>query len=311
MNIKQIRYFVSVYRGASLSFAAKEQGVTVQAVSKAIANLEQELQGELFVRESRGVRPTPLGKRFFAKAELALQEFDLLEQFAHAYQISGDSVALRLGLVSLPFNRCDRACASIAAFIGRNLGTDTTVTLESPASGLSAMWDDALDALITVGSYDHPHADCLSIGTVAPSVLMAPGHPLVPRGAVRLDEMRPYPIAVVKGYDDFNDSIVAEYRRRRPDLRFVPIVFEDSDDFIFRKKGLALVAGIPALGALHAGAETRAVASQDALAVPICLVSPKTRKAPSYLLLERWLASELVLFGGKAPSPQKTWGAVG
>ena len=123
--------------------------------------------------------------------------------------------------------------------------------------------------------------------------------------------MKPYPIAVVKGYDDFNDSIVAEYRRHRPDLRFVPIVFEDSDDFIFRRKGLALVAGIPALGVLHVGAEMRAVASQDALAIPICLVSPKTRKAPSYLLLERWLASELVLIGGKAPSPQKAWGAVG
>ncbi len=37
LNIKHIRYFVAVFLDGSLSAAAKEQYVTVQAVSKAIA----------------------------------------------------------------------------------------------------------------------------------------------------------------------------------------------------------------------------------------------------------------------------------
>lgn len=45
MDIKQIRYFVLVYDSGSLSAAAKEEGKTVQAVSKAIADLEKELGG--------------------------------------------------------------------------------------------------------------------------------------------------------------------------------------------------------------------------------------------------------------------------
>ena len=64
LNIKQIRYFAAVVEHGSLSAAAKGQYVTVQAVSKAIADLERELGQSLFVRESRGVHPTPFGKAF-------------------------------------------------------------------------------------------------------------------------------------------------------------------------------------------------------------------------------------------------------
>ena len=62
MNIKQITYLAAVIEHGSLSAAAKGQYVTVQAVSKAIADLERELGQSLFVRESRGVHPTPFGK---------------------------------------------------------------------------------------------------------------------------------------------------------------------------------------------------------------------------------------------------------
>ena len=82
MNIKQVRYFVAVFQSGSLSAAAKEQYVTVQAVSKAIADLERELKNELFVRESRGVHPTLFGKAFYVKAEPVLRSFDELEAFA-------------------------------------------------------------------------------------------------------------------------------------------------------------------------------------------------------------------------------------
>ena len=76
LNIKQVRYFVAVFQSGSLSAAAKEQYVTVQAVSKAIADLERELKNELFVRESRGVHPTLFGKAFYVKAEPVLRSFD-------------------------------------------------------------------------------------------------------------------------------------------------------------------------------------------------------------------------------------------
>lgn len=68
MNIKQITYLAAVIEHGSLSAAAKDQYVTVQTVSKAIADLERELGRRLFVRESRGMRPTPFCQEFGEKA---------------------------------------------------------------------------------------------------------------------------------------------------------------------------------------------------------------------------------------------------
>ena len=101
LNIKQVRYFVAVFQSGSLSAAAKEQYVTVQAVSKAIADLERELKNELFVRESRGVHPTLFGKAFYVKTEPVLRSFDELEAFAHRRR-SAESPLLRLGLCASP-----------------------------------------------------------------------------------------------------------------------------------------------------------------------------------------------------------------
>lgn len=82
MNIGQIRYFVAVYQAGSFSQAAKAQFITVQAVSKSIADLESEIGRELFERRSRGVEPTPFGTAFYQKAVNALVSFDELQAFA-------------------------------------------------------------------------------------------------------------------------------------------------------------------------------------------------------------------------------------
>lgn len=298
MNIKQIRYFVSVFKSGSFSSAAKEQHVTVQAISKAVSNLEQELRGDLFVREARGVRATPLGRNFFLKAASALNEFDKLEKFTHAYHKDGAIEVLHLALVLPPFYGNERARQSIAAFIGRNLAIQTKVSLEAPKDGLAALRAGLYDALITVGSYSNPEIDCMSVCTVVPSVVMSADHPLTEREFVRLDDIKSYPIVFSPNYDDFNNSMASVYRKRNPHLSFVSVPYEHFDAFLNEEKGLAFAAGIPALGSMHPSAEIRAIAQEDAISVPVCLLSMKSRKTPAYLMLERWLASEFILLSG-------------
>ena len=70
MDIRQLTYFVSTYEHNSFSAAAKECCVTVQTISKAISNLEQDLNNELlFVRKNNGVIPTEFGRAFYPKAK--------------------------------------------------------------------------------------------------------------------------------------------------------------------------------------------------------------------------------------------------
>ena len=296
MNIKQIRYFVAVFRDGSLSAAAKEQYVTVQAVSKAIADLERELKNDLFVRESRGVHPTPFGKAFYAKAEPVLRDFDELEAFAHNRRSEGVS-SLRLALCTPPFFGHEQARASIASFVSKNMGFDTSVGLETGTRGVAAMRAGFLDALIMVGIFEHPDVDCLTIGKVSPGVIMARSHPLAKHKTVTIGDIRPYPVSVSAEFDSFNESIVSVYRKHGVNIRFCTTNPEHFDTFLMDENGLAFAVGIPALGQMHPNTEMRLIAPEDAIAIPICLVSLKNAKAPAYLALERWLLSDRMLMG--------------
>ena len=53
MNIQQLRYFCSVMRIGTFSGAARAEGVSVQAVSKALGALEEELGLPLFPEEEQ------------------------------------------------------------------------------------------------------------------------------------------------------------------------------------------------------------------------------------------------------------------
>lgn len=73
MNLRELSLFVRVYEAGSFATVAQEAYLTRQAVSKAVAQLEAEL-GQLFLRESRGVRPTALARDIYPMARNMLQE---------------------------------------------------------------------------------------------------------------------------------------------------------------------------------------------------------------------------------------------
>lgn len=298
LNIKQIKYFISVFDRGSLSAAAKDQYVTVQAVSKAIADLERELKSELFVRQSRGVRPTLFGKSFYAKAEPVLRMFSDLEEFAFSYKEPGLR-SLSLALCTPPFRNDDRACSSIASFVAKNLGIETTVSLDSCSQGMERLRSGMYDALVTVGALAHPEIDCVSVGTISPGLLMAANHPLASRTAIGLDDLEPYQVMAPGNFDSFAEYIMEAYRGRGLDARKLEMNRASLEELL-AAQGLVFVVGIPALGKLHPNTVMRLFASEDTVPVPICLISLKELKSHAYCIFERWVMDELLMLGGNS-----------
>ncbi|MCA0908659.1 LysR family transcriptional regulator [Ruegeria marisrubri] len=68
MNIRQLRYFISIVDQGSVSSAARVLHIAQPALSQHIANLEEELTTELLVRSSRGVKPTKAGEVLYHHA---------------------------------------------------------------------------------------------------------------------------------------------------------------------------------------------------------------------------------------------------
>ena len=65
MELRQLRYFISVIEHGSMGQAALELGVVTSALSQQISRLESELSTRLLQRTSSGVVPTDAGLAFW------------------------------------------------------------------------------------------------------------------------------------------------------------------------------------------------------------------------------------------------------
>lgn len=79
MKVELLRYLIAVVESGELAEAGKKVGRTPAALSIALRQLEQDLQGRLFEGE-RKARLSPLGERAYGMAKRLVAEFDLSVQ---------------------------------------------------------------------------------------------------------------------------------------------------------------------------------------------------------------------------------------
>lgn len=80
MELRQLRYFLSVADCRSFVSAAAGLYVSRQAVSKAVSQLEEELGVTLFMRDTSGAFLTPTGLMFYDRIRGVVKEIDDIER---------------------------------------------------------------------------------------------------------------------------------------------------------------------------------------------------------------------------------------
>ena len=290
LNIKQVKYFVSVAEHRSLSAAAREQGVSVQAISKAMKDFEQELPAALLVRRNDGVDLTPFGEEFYPRARSVWEAFHELEM------MTAESVRqnrpLRVLLCSPVFWHSKRASASMEAFFLKSLGMEAKVSFGGGEDGLEALRVGACDVMITIGTLNRPEFDCFAVGTVPTGICVAKNHPLAARDEVAPEDIVAFPAISSKTFDHFNESILVRYQKKHPDIDVVepdPTDLLALADLFYRKHGMCLMAKVPSLGEMFPGSVMVPFANRREEAIPLCLISPHRAKTIAYLQLEKLL----------------------
>jgi LysR family transcriptional regulator, nitrogen assimilation regulatory protein len=97
MDFRQLRYFVAIVDCGSLSKAAEQVYVAQPALSQQIAALESELDTQLLLRSSRGVKPTEAGKVLYRHARTMLRQMDQVRREV-SEPSSAESGTVALGL---------------------------------------------------------------------------------------------------------------------------------------------------------------------------------------------------------------------
>ena len=83
MEIRQLLYFVTVAERLNFTEASKQIFVAQSAVSQQIADLENELGVQLFIRNKRSVKMTPAGSALLKEAIEILNKCDIAAQVAY------------------------------------------------------------------------------------------------------------------------------------------------------------------------------------------------------------------------------------
>lgn len=298
MNVRQLQYFYLAACYGSFSEAARVEGVTVQAVSKAIIDLEEELGSPLFFREGRTVLLTPFGKNLVGPAREAVSSFDAFARAAKAYQQSDAEETrkgLRIALVSPPFAKHELVCSAFSQLMSHMIGVKTTIHLSVGADALADLRAGNIDAMATIGSFSDPRCATRVLGTVSVGVFMGKRHPLCRKRLVSFEDLKPYPVLCNDDIDAFNETILAACLKRG---LASPQVHIETDaevaNFLEYQEGYVLGVYLKALD-IKPLASMHKVDPADAPPVPICMVTLRGKESEKLDRLNSFVVNEFPL----------------
>src|SRR5262245_35461274 len=81
MDLRQVRYFVTLYNERSMTKAAARLNVVQPALSMQISRLESSFKTKLFRRTWRGVGPTDTGRAFYGLCQKILTDVDEAQRY--------------------------------------------------------------------------------------------------------------------------------------------------------------------------------------------------------------------------------------
>jgi LysR family transcriptional regulator, transcription activator of glutamate synthase operon len=99
VELRQIQYFIEVAKREHVTDAATHLHIAQSAVSRQIFNLESELGVDLFIREGRNVKLTPIGRVFLQHVEEAVTILDNARREVKEYLDPGHGT-IRIGFPS-------------------------------------------------------------------------------------------------------------------------------------------------------------------------------------------------------------------
>lgn len=98
LELRHLRYFITVAEELHFSKAAEKLYITQPALSRQIRQLEEQLGAELLVRNKRNVRLTKTGEYLLEEARYVFNHLDFVKQNIRR-QTSGQQGKLRIGFV--------------------------------------------------------------------------------------------------------------------------------------------------------------------------------------------------------------------
>jgi DNA-binding transcriptional LysR family regulator len=196
VTLRQLDYFVAAAEAGTVTGAAARLFISQSAVSSALAELEESLGVQLFIRHARGLALTSIGQTILRESRQLLDQADELERSA------GELSESFVGQLSVG---CYSTLAPhflppiIDAYLSAHPGVDLTFVVGSHAEMCAKLIDGSCDVAIL---YDYDFAtelftadlDKVVLQSFPPYVLLPPGHRLGKRRSVPIEKLVDEPL---------------------------------------------------------------------------------------------------------------------
>lgn len=283
LTVRQLALLTEVCRTGGIGTAAERAGMTRQALSKSIGQMEETLGGALFVREARGVRPTELAAAILPHAARILSEMESLAGLAGAVD------APRKPLVV-------RASAAVATRLGsgflldfarREPGVSLELVLSGDDEALEALSARTCELALLEGPFDERAWVATPFFRTRLVARMRADHPLAGRERLTAADLAGVPIVGAgRGSRAFRECVErlrllggaeVEVLAASADERLIDAMLLDSDAVAIRRDA----SGLRALGVKSVPLEIPGVESEAAAVVVANRTGLLTRAARS------------------------------
>ncbi|MEV4625607.1 LysR family transcriptional regulator [Micromonospora sp. NPDC049523] len=207
VELRQLRYFVTVAEELHFGRAAARLAVAQPAVSQQVARLERELGVRLFRRTSRRVTLTSDGSRLLVEARAALAAVDRVRGVADELS-RGRTGVLRLGTSPGLGERLPRGLATLRA-----LAPDVELVLVGgPGQAhAAAVGAGELGAAIVRGDVEAPQVRASPLGHDSYSAVLPADHPAAQGRTVRIEALADLRLRLPSRTEDpsLHDAVLA------------------------------------------------------------------------------------------------------
>ncbi|GAB2604739.1 LysR family transcriptional regulator [Kribbella endophytica] len=208
MELRQLKYFVTVAEELHFGKAAERLAIVQPAVSQQVARLERELGLRLFDRSSRRVALTGDGERMLREARAVLSAADQAATVA-AELVAGQSGVFRIGTSPGLRDRLERGLAVLRSSAP---GIEIKLSSRPPAQQLEALRSGELDVAFIRGSVNSRSLRAIPLWDEPLSVLLPSAYRT--GDAVKLVDLAALPLRLPPRSDDaaLHDTIHAACR---------------------------------------------------------------------------------------------------
>jgi DNA-binding transcriptional LysR family regulator len=188
MDLRRIRYFLSLAEYLNFRKAAENLHISQSALSEQIAALEADLEVKLFERSSRAVRLTPGGAEYLPGAQQLIADFDACAHRAREAQ-AGRRGSLRIGTSGWALIDHLPEAARVFRSAYPEISLDIVVVRESRP--LEMLRSGAIDLMVAaeVSEPGDGIAGCF-LWMSTQRVVLPRDHPLAGRDTIHLHELQ-------------------------------------------------------------------------------------------------------------------------